>query len=1681
MNRTKTIIKKTLKAILWVVLVFVLIFVIIAALIQIPAIQNKIVGFATTFVSNKTHTRVDIKNISISFPKSVVIKGLFLEDIQKDTLLFASKAKINIALFDLISSKISISKFVLDNATINLYSTQADSLFNYNFLLTAFSDTSTSAKINPEPASKWTFSINKVNLKNIRLRYDDQFGGMNVTAVLRDLDLKMDELDIVNSIYSIDKLRVEQLNASVKITKPANADDKKPESILPTIKANNIQINNSDLAYSNGINQQSVLAAINHFEMKEGWVDLQKEHISVNKLHLSNSKIKYNTVDTTYTADTTLVTANPTPTSSWKVTAKNIELNENSLAYRVTNKPEIKNTFDVNRLQFSNLNLEATDLLYSADATQITIKQFSTLDQNQFAITKFETEFNMDKHSITLKKLNAETTHSSIAADLNMQFSSLKSLRNSLPYLALNLELNDVSINNADVLYFSPQLIKQPFFSNKSNNTSISGIVHGKVNNLKGENMLIKTGVETVLETNFSIAGLPDAATAYFSFPNLTLHTTNRDILMLAGSAIPDSIELPENMELNLAFKGTVKSFESTVELATSFGSAHLFASIDKNENFTGKVSISNFDLGSLLKDTAMFGSVTLTAAAKGHGLDKNTIAAKIDAEVSEIYLNNYAYHNLSIDGNIRGQEFEGKVNLNDENAVVNFEGVVNINPDHERIKFRLNVEGADLQKLNFTKDDIRIGLTAAADLKGGNLNTLNGTAGISSIIVAKGEEVYRLDSVLFASINEPGKSELNFSSALVGIKYSGNITPANLEAELSNFINNYFQFSDSTYAKTNEGNEETGIFAQIPDSVNAQKQNTPSNFTFEIQVHNHPVLSKVMLPQLNEFEPVIIHGSFNSETNDLKLNANIKRIVYGTTEINDLEATVNSDRAALNYKITGNTISNAQVKLENFRIDGKLENNILFANVSSIDDNQDKKLLIRSQITRDDSIYRLVLNPDDFYLMNNRWNIAADNYIEFGKGGFLIHHLFMNSNESQINIASVHNKFNDDLNVEIKNFKLDDISRIIEKDTCLVKGTLNGTIVLKRMKDSYGIIADATISKLVVRDVPIGDLLVKADNPTSGRFDLDVNLSGSDNKLTAKGYYIPDGGNNSININTDIQSLSMKTIEAFSMGQLSETAGTITGNMSVQGASDNPQITGELTFNNVFVKPAVLNNRFELKHETIKLKDDGLYFNSFTLLDVSKNSTTIDGTVKMKQFKDFVFDLSINSNDFLIINTTIKDNKEYFGRMIIDSKIDINGPLTLPVVNARFKMKKGSNFTFVVPQEKLTTDKGEGVVGFVNTMKPNSILDEPGEKAVPKTGFSGFDLSSVIEIDKDATLRLLMDPSTTDSLVVKGEAALSLTMDRSGKMSLTGAYNLDEGSYLISFESIIKKRFRINSGSTIIWNGDPLDADININATYSVRASPIDLVADQMSGLSEVDASAYKQKFTFWVQLKLRGEILHPEISFEIQLLPKDKGILGGAVDAKLNLLNDDPSALNKQVFALLVLGRFIQENPLQTDANNGASAVVRATVGKFLSAQLNQLSSKVVPGIELNFDIQSYDDYSTGQAQGRTQVELGLEKQLFNERLNVQVGGNVDVEGVKSKQNSPSDIISDVTVEYKLTKDGSYRLKGFRHNQYEGAIDGLLIETGMGVSYVRDFNKWKDFFTAPKKVKVTNPEKQK
>jgi uncharacterized protein involved in outer membrane biogenesis len=171
MNRAISILKKTLKVILWVMIGYILLLLLIVGLIQIPAIQLKVARYATSYVSDKTHTKVELKKINIHFPKSIIIEDLYLEDLQKDTLLYAGQAKLSIAFKDLFNNKIHINSFSLKDAYLNINRTGKDSLYNFEFLLTAFSD---STKQKKTTSSIWTFSADNASLKNIRLHFDDE-------------------------------------------------------------------------------------------------------------------------------------------------------------------------------------------------------------------------------------------------------------------------------------------------------------------------------------------------------------------------------------------------------------------------------------------------------------------------------------------------------------------------------------------------------------------------------------------------------------------------------------------------------------------------------------------------------------------------------------------------------------------------------------------------------------------------------------------------------------------------------------------------------------------------------------------------------------------------------------------------------------------------------------------------------------------------------------------------------------------------------------------------------------------------------------------------------------------------------------------------------------------------------------------------------------------------------------------------------------------------------------------------------------------------------------------------------------------------------------------------------------------------------------------------------------------
>ena len=322
----------------------------------------------------------------------------------------------------------------------------------------------------------------------------------------------------------------------------------------------------------------------------------------------------------------------------------------------------------------------------------------------------------------------------------------------------------------------------------------------------------------------------------------------------------------------------------------------------------------------------------------------------------------------------------------------------------------------------------------------------------------------------------------------------------------------------------------------------------------------------------------------------------------------------------------------------------------------------------------------------------------------------------------------------------------------------------------------------------------------------------------------------------------------------------------------------------------------------------------------------------------------------------------------------------------------------------------------------------------------------------------------------------------MSAGIDPSGKITLTGTYEIEQGAYQFSY-NFLKRRFVIEKGSKIVWLGEPTNAQVDVRAIYTTNAAPLDLLEQRLGDEAVAERNRYLQKLPFEIRLDLTGELMKPVIGFDIVLPPGSYNVgsdITAEVNARLAQIRQEPSELNKQVFAILLMNRFVGENPFQSSGEGfNATSFAKQSVSRLMTEQLNQLAGGLIAGVDLNFDVASSDDYSTGERRSRTDLNVGISKRLLSDRLTVTVGSNFELEGPQQSNQGFSNIAGNVAVNYQLSKSGRYMLRFYRKNEYQGVVDGYIIETGLGFVMTVDYNRIKEIIAA-KKVRREREERR-
>jgi hypothetical protein len=372
---------------------------------------------------------------------------------------------------------------------------------------------------------------------------------------------------------------------------------------------------------------------------------------------------------------------------------------------------------------------------------------------------------------------------------------------------------------------------------------------------------------------------------------------------------------------------------------------------------------------------------------------------------------------------------------------------------------------------------------------------------------------------------------------------------------------------------------------------------------------------------------------------------------------------------------------------------------------------------------------------------------------------------------------------------------------------------------------------------------------------------------------------------------------------------------------------------------------------------------------------------------------------------------------------------------------------------------------------------------------SVAQANSINYDITAQITITDDTPFTFVVDPVSGDNLRVRAAGTLTTGIDPSGNITLNGRLDVRRGKYKLSLYGLVTREFIIANGSSIVWSGDPFNADLNITAVYKVKAAPADLLAAQ--GTNDATANTVSRNgIMFNVLIKVTDQLSKPTIGFDITLPQASlTSAVGGEVDAVLGNLRqpNNTSELSKQVFSLLVLGRFIQQNPFESAASEGiVASQLRGSVSQVLTDQLQNLTGKYLSNLGIDLGVTNQADYSTGANGSRTDLNVAVRRQLFNERLTVRVGTDVALAGGSgsssaASQNSASNLAGDVSLEYTLMADGRLRLRAFRQNAYED-IDGNIVRTGASLVFQRDYNNLQDLFEkVSREVKQRNKKIRK
>ncbi|WP_455674702.1 translocation/assembly module TamB domain-containing protein [Phocaeicola sp.] len=1328
-------------------------------------------------------------------------------------------------------------------------------------------------------------------------------------------------------------------------------------------------------------------------------------------------------------------------------TETNLDLRINSVlirrgrvTYDVLSEPETPGKFNAAHLAVKNLAATVSLKALRNDSLNATIRRVSFDEQCGFSLEKFSMRVRANNNHLDINNFAVVLPNSTLNIDsLSVAYDSLP----ELPKLTENV-IYKGKLNASLVLKDIAPLI--PVFSRFEDPLSLYMDFSGKGKSIECP-LFRLTDHSSIMVTGETAVTNWDAGKdmyIYGKLKNVNLNREGIDGLMtnLTGQ-VPPILRNLDYLRFNGEAAGYLRNLTLTGLFRTGTGTvkADLMMSIDEQQGrtYSGSVASTDLNLGKLLNNEKKFGMADFNLELKGFNYKGHYPESYIKGIVSSIEYSRYQYENITLDGVYKDGGFNGKLAMDDENGSVQIDGNFNVARSVPAFNLKTVIKDFRPNDLHLTEgyEDTGISLNLTADFTGNSIDDMNGRISLDSLrLDAPNGKDYFLNNLTITSGQIDGAKELriqsSFMNAVICGDYSYNTIPASILQTVQRYIPSLLTLKDNM---------------PVPHN----------NFNFDIRIENTEFFTKLFHIPLELNLPASLKGYFNDREEKLRVEGHFPEFKYNGTHYDSgvLLCENPSDQFKCSFRTGMLMNSGAMV---NLTLDALAKNDHLettinwgnntnvtyggkFAAVTRFYKTEGKHPILQADID---------IHPTKVVLNDTIWNIHPSHIAVDSGRVYVDKFLFEHKDQHLLIDGKLTQRQEDSCRIDLKNINLEYVLDIVHFDDVEFGGLITGIVDLK------GVMKDPVMeTRLNVHNFALNrTLLGEAD--ITGVWDQELGGVHLDAKIAEKGisathvtgYVSPKL--KGLDLMIDADSTNIGLIQPFVEGIFSNIKGRVNGFVRLYGDFKHLDLEGEVRAN-IDAKIDVLNTSFRIKNDSVHIASGELAFNDVHVYDHEGNSGVVNGYLHHTKLKNLMYHFNIQGNNLLMYDTREPGEMPFYGKVYGTGSVVLDGGNNAMTVDASLTTAQNTSFTYITG---ITTEATSNqFITFVdrtpkrihdnvetNLYHHSNVTKEEEEEGPPMD----LRINMLIEATPNATMKVIMDPVSGDNITATGSGNLQVNFFNKGDFQMFGNYIINQGMYKLSMQEVIRKDFTLNSGGTVTFTGDPYQANLDVQAVYTVNSA-------SLSDLG-VDTSLSQGQSTVKVNclMNLTGSLANPDIKFDLEL-PTVK-----EEDRELvRSITSTEEQMNTQIIYLLGIGKFYTYDYAGNDQSSNATSSLAFST---LSGQLNNMLSQWMDNKNWNIGA----NLSTGE-KGWTDVEAEaiLSGRLLNNRL--VINGNF---GYKDNALANTNFVGDFEAIWLLTKNGDFRLRGYNQTNDRYFTKSTLTTQGIGIMYKKDFDKWNDLF---------------